>query len=139
MVCCVAQEHSKEEVNKDKEEEIAIEKDVQVIAEEKLEEINLRSNPQEQRPILISSRLSEKDKSKLILLLKEIKDVFAWDCNEMPGLDPRLVVHTLNVDPESKPVAQPARIFHTEIEKQIVKEVQKFMATGFIKPIQHLR
>ena len=75
----------------------------------------------------------------MILLLNEIKDVFAWDCNEMPRLDPRLVVHTLNVDPESKPVAQPARIFHTEIEKQIVKEVQKFMATGFIKPIQHLR
>ena len=75
----------------------------------------------------------------MILLLKEFKDVFAWDYNEMPGLDPRLVVHTLNVDPEAKPVAQPARIFHTEIEKQIVKEVQKFMATGFIKPIQHLR
>ena len=105
MVCCVAQEHSKEEVNKDKEEEIAIEKDVQVITEEKLEEINLRSNPQEQRPILISSRLSEKDKSNLILLLKEFKDVFAWDYNEMLGLDPRLVVHTFNVDPESKPVA----------------------------------
>ena len=105
MVCCVAQERSEEEINKDKEEEIAIEKDVQVIAEEKLEEINLRSNPQEQRPILISSRLSEKDKSNLILLLKEFKDVFAWDYNEMLGLDPRLVVHTLNVDPESKPVA----------------------------------
>ena len=105
MVFCVAQERLEEEINKDKEEEIAIEKDVQVITEEKLEEINLRSNPQEQRPILISSRLSEKDKSNLILLLKEFKDVFAWDYNEMLGLDPRLVVHTLNVDPESKPVA----------------------------------
>ena len=31
----------------------------------------------------------------------------------MPGLDPGLVAHTLNVDPEAKPVAQPARIFHT--------------------------
>ena len=48
-------------------------------------------------------------------------------------------MHTLNVDPKAKPVAQPARIFHIEIEKQIVKEVQKFMATGFIKPIQHPR
>ena len=105
MVFCVAQERLEEEINKDKEEEIAIEKDVQVITEEKLEEINLRSNPQEQRPILISSRLSEKDKSNLILLLKEFKDVFAWDYNKMLGLDPRLVVHTLNVDPESKPVA----------------------------------
>ena len=57
----------------------------------------------------------------------------------MPGLNPRLVVHTLNVDPEAKPVAQPARIFHTEIEGQIVKDVQKLLAAGFIKPIQHSR
>ena len=75
------------------------------MAEEKLEEINLESNLQEQRPISISSRLSEKEKSKLILLLKEFKDVFAWDYNEMLGLDLGLVVHTLNVDPEAKLVA----------------------------------
>ena len=47
----------------------------------------------------------------------------------MPGLDPRLVVHMLNVDPEV------TRVFHTKIEEQIVKEVQKLLATGFIKPI----
>ena len=72
-------------------------------------------------------------------MLKEFKDVFAWDYNEMPGLDAGLVAHTLNVDPEAKPVAHPARIFHTEIEGQIVKEVQKLLAAGFIKPIQHPR
>ena len=57
----------------------------------------------------------------------------------MLGLDPGLVVYILNVDPETKPVAQPARIFHIEIEGQIVKEVQKLLAAGFIKPIQHPR
>ena len=81
-----------------------------------MEEINLGSNSQELRPISISSRLSQKEKSKLIMLLKEYKDVFTWDYREMPGLDLGLVVHTLNVDPEAKPVAQPARIFHTKIE-----------------------
>ena len=48
-----------------------------------------------------------------------------------------MVVHMLNVDPEARPVAQLARVFHTEIEEQIVKEVQKLLAAGFIKPIQH--
>ena len=71
----------------------------------------------------------------MILLLKEFKDVFAWDYSEMPGLDLGLVVYTLNLNPEAKPVAQPVRIFHTEIEGQIVKEVQKLLAVGFIKPI----
>ena len=81
--------------------------------------------------------MTEREKSELILLLKEFKDVFAWDYSEMLGLDPGLVIHTLNVDPEAKPVAQPVRIFHTEIEGQIVREVQKLLAAGFIKPIQH--
>ena len=75
----------------------------------------------------------------MILLLKEFKDVFAWDYSEMPRLDPSLVVHTLNVDPQAKPVTQPARVFHIEIEEQIVNEVQKLLSVGFIKPIAHLR
>ena len=41
----------------------------------------------------------------------------------MLGLDPGLVVHTLNVEPKAKLVAQPARMFHTKIEEQIVREV----------------
>ena len=57
----------------------------------------------------------------------------------MTGLDLGLVVHTLNVDPKAKPVAQPTKIFHIEIEGQIVKEVHKLLTTGFIKPIQHPR
>ena len=99
-----------------------------------MEEISLGSNLQEPRPILISSRLSEKEKLELIMLLKEFKYVFTWDYSEMLGLDPGLVVHTLNVDPEAKPVAQLAKIFHFEIEGQIVKEVQKLLAAEFIKP-----
>ena len=55
----------------------------------------------------------------------------------MPGLDLGLVVHSLNVDLGTKPVIQPARIFHTEIEDQITREVKKLLAINFIKPIQH--
>ena len=118
---------------------MTVEKDAQVATEERLEEVNLGSDPQEPRPISISSKLLEEEKSELILLLKEFKDVLVWDYSKMLGLDPGLVVHTLNVDPKAKPVAQPARVFHTEIKEQIVKEVQKLLAAGFIKPIQHPR
>ena len=54
-----------------------VEKDVQVVAEEELEEVNLGSDLQEPRPISISSSLTEKENIELILLLKEFKDVFA--------------------------------------------------------------
>ena len=69
------------------------------MAEKELEEIDLGSSSYEPRPISISASLTEKEKSELVLLLKEFKDVFAWDYSEMPRLDPRLITHTLNVDP----------------------------------------
>ena len=120
---------------KEKDEEVITEKDTQVVAEEELEEVDLGSGSQESRPISISANLTEKEKSELVLLLKEFKDVFAWDYSEMLGLDLGLIAQTLNVDPQAKPVAQPTRIFHTEIDGKIVKEVQKLLAAGFIKPI----
>ena len=103
LACCVAEESLGKEEEKD--EEVAAEKDTQVIAEEELEEVDLGSDSCEPRPISISASLIEKEKSELILLLKEFKDFFAWDYCEIPGLDPRLVAHTLNIDPEAKPVA----------------------------------
>ena len=81
------------------------EKDAQVVAEEELEEVDLGSSSQKPRPISISASLTEKEKSELVLLLKEFKDIFAWDYNEMPGLDPGLIAHTLNVDSQAKSVA----------------------------------
>ena len=63
--------------------------------------------------------------------------MFTWTYDEMTGLDPGLVVHSLNVDPGVKLVVQPARAFHTNIEAQITQEVNKLLAAGFIKPIHH--
>uniref|UniRef100_A0A2N9FDW4 RNA-directed DNA polymerase n=1 Tax=Fagus sylvatica TaxID=28930 RepID=A0A2N9FDW4_FAGSY len=57
----------------------------------------------------------------------------------MPGIDPGLVAHSLNVEPGTRPVVQPMRTFHTEVEAQITQEVKKLLAAGFIKPIQHPR
>ena len=121
LACCVAEGSLGKEEEKDG--AVTAEKDIQVMVDEELDKVDLGSNPQEPRPISISASLTEKEKSELILLLKEFKDVFAWDYSEMPVLDLGLVTHTLNVDPEAKPMAQPAMIFHTEIEGQIVKEV----------------
>ena len=47
------------------------------MAEEELEEVDLESGSQVPRPISISVSLTEKEKSELVLLLKEFKDVFA--------------------------------------------------------------
>ena len=99
--------------------------------------INLGAELGSQKPVFISSQLTAQEKEQLVALLKKYVDVFAWTYDEMAGLDPGLVVHSLNVDPRVKPVVQPAKVFHTDVEVQITQEVKKLLAAGFIKPIQH--
>ncbi|CAL9005244.1 unnamed protein product [Prunus brigantina] len=89
------------------------------------------------RPISISVHLTSDEKASLIALLKEFRYVFAWSYEEMPGLNPSLVSHTLNIELGTKPIVQPRRNFHPEIEKQIKVEIEKLLAAGFIKPIKH--
>uniref|UniRef100_A0A2N9EG78 RNA-directed DNA polymerase n=1 Tax=Fagus sylvatica TaxID=28930 RepID=A0A2N9EG78_FAGSY len=108
-------------------------------SKEELEVINLSNDPDISKPISISKSLFAKERKCLIDLLHEYKDVFAWDYHEMPGIDPGLVAHSLNVEPGTRPVVQPMRTFHTEVEAQITQEVKKLLAAGFIKPIQHPR
>jgi hypothetical protein len=110
-----------------------------ITSKEELEVINLSDDPDITKPISISKSLSTKERKCLIDLLHEYKDVFVWDYHEMPGIDPGLVAHSLNVEPGTRPVVQPMRTFHTEVEAQITQEVKKLLAAGFIKPIQHPR
>ena len=61
--------------------------------------------------------MPEEEKLELIQLLKEFKDIFAWEYSKMLGLDPSLVIDMLNVELGNRLVAQPARVFHTDGEK----------------------
>jgi len=55
-------------------------------------------------PIFISESLSPSEKEDLISLVREYIDVFAWNYEDMPGLDPRVAMHPLNINLDAKPV-----------------------------------
>ena len=57
LVCCVAQENAEEESDTKSKEKVTVEKDTQETIEEKLEEVDLGTNPQKPRPISINSKL----------------------------------------------------------------------------------
>ena len=112
-------------------------KEAKIQLEKELEEIKLGPELRFQKPVLISSQLTAQEKEQLVGLLKKYVDVFAWMYDEMPGMDPGLVVHSLNVDPGVKPVVHPAKVFHIDLEAQVTQEVKKLLVGGFIKPIHH--
>ena len=47
----------------------------------------------------------------LTTFLRKNQDIFAWIHEDMPGIDPLIIVHRLNVLPSSSPVRQKKRVF----------------------------
>src|ERR1044072_1884910 len=88
---------------------------------EPLEAINLGSE-KDKKEVNIRASLNSSVKSKLINLLKEYVDVFAWSYQDMPGLDTRIVEHHLPLRPECPPVKQKLRRVHPEMADKIKKE-----------------
>ena len=108
-------------------------------ADVELEVVDLSDDPNVPQTTSINANLSQSEKTQLIALLKEYVDVFTWEYNEMSGLDPSLVAHALNVELGVKTMIQPMRTFHSNIEAQIIQEVQKLHVASFVKPIEHLK
>ena len=73
-----------------------------------MEEVNL-GTVEEPRIAYISSLLPSDFKERIIGTLQEFKDYFAWNYEEMPGLDRSLVEHRLPIKPEFRPFQQPPR------------------------------
>lgn len=110
--------------------------DVMKNIQEELVEVNLSVGGKE-RMVKISKGLLEEKKRRLIALLKEYKDVFAWVYEEMPRLDPQVVTYKLNVNPKAKLVKQPARKYHLDVEEKIKAEVSKLLKAGFLEEIKY--
>ena len=110
-----------------------------IVAEptEVLEDISLDENNPE-RCTRVGADLEEKIKKDLIHFLKKNIDVFAWSHENMPGIDPSVITHRLNVCPSSKPVWQKKRVFAPERDNVIKDEVQKLIVAKFIREVYYL-
>jgi hypothetical protein len=101
-------------------------------AQDPLQEIDI-GDGKIKRPTYISANLSNGLKSKLVKLLREYKDCFAWDYNEMPGLSRNLVELKLPIRPDKKPVKQLPRRFAPEIISKIKEEIERLLRSKFIR------
>ena len=80
---------------------------------EKLEEVTLdESRPG--RTTRMGTLASPMVRQDLANFLRMNQDVFAWSHEDMPGIDPSVIVQMLNVNPDSSPVRQKKRVFTQE-------------------------
>ena len=73
--------------------------------QEQVETINLGTE-EVKKEVKIGTTLGADSKERLVKLLQEYMDVFAWSYQDMPGLDTDIVVHKLPLRPDCPPVKQ---------------------------------
>ena len=104
---------------------------------ERLNEIPLNSSKSD-RTTRIGTFASPTVRQELIAFLKENQDMFAYSHEDMPGIDPSVMVHRLNVSPSFPPVRQKKQVFAQERDRAIAEEVGKLQEVGFIKEVYYL-
>ena len=89
------------------------------------------------RHLKIDSKLTEGLRRRLIDFLRSNSDCFAWSHADMPGIDPEIIMHKLQVDPLHQPVRQKRRKFSSERDAIINDEVKSLLGAGFIREVQY--
>jgi hypothetical protein len=86
-------------------------------------------------PVIISSKLSERKKLKLISILKNHKRAFAWKTSDIPGICPSFCNHKIQLLDDKKPVVQKQRRLNPNMKEVVKKEIVKLLQSGIIYPI----
>ena len=69
----------------------------------------------------------------MIALLKEFKDVFAFEVEEMLEIDPKIVVYKLNIYLGQKLIRQKKRHLGSTRNQAVDQEVQKLLKSKFVR------
>jgi hypothetical protein len=83
----------------------------------------------------IGANLTPQTRESIIHFLKKNRDVFAWSHEDMPGINPLIISHKLNVNPCIRPIKQKRRVFASERNNAIMEEVDKLLTANFIREV----
>ncbi|KAL0291566.1 UNVERIFIED_CONTAM: hypothetical protein Scaly_2631500 [Sesamum calycinum] len=64
----------------------------------------------------IGSKMENIVQEKIIQCLRHNMDIFAWTPQDLDGIDPNMITHHLNIDPDVKPVKEKKRHFRRNVE-----------------------
>ncbi|GKV12333.1 hypothetical protein SLEP1_g23490 [Rubroshorea leprosula] len=111
--------------------------DLKAEVQDPLKEVNLGTET-DSKITFISGSLEPCLHDKIITILHEYKDCFAWDYSEMPGLDRNLVEHELPIRPDFKPFKQPPRRMSPEVTLKVKEEIERLLKVGFIRTSKYV-
>lgn len=101
-----------------------------------MDEIQIHADHSDHK-VHIGSRLKPELREQLIAFLKSNHDCFAWSHVDMTGIDPDIITHKLQVDPDFLPVRQKRRKFAPECNKVVNEEIQKLLDIGSVREVHY--
>ena len=101
-----------------------------------LEEVDIGSG-NIPRLTFVNKNMANDCKAKMIELLRNYVDCFAWEYHEMPGLSRELVEHRLPIKSGFRPHKQPPRRFNPNMYDRIKEEIDRLLRAGFIRPCRY--
>ncbi|GJZ99982.1 reverse transcriptase domain-containing protein [Tanacetum coccineum] len=87
-------------------------------------------------PVVISALLKQNEKERLVSVLKNHKESFAWKTSDIPGINPSFCKHKINLEDDVKPVIQRQRRLNPNMKEVIKKEIIKLLDASIIYAIE---
>ena len=94
--------------------------------------IDISSNPGTIEHVHVGQNCLADESKAYRALFKEFHDIFSWSYEEIPGIDPSIVVHKIKTYPMTKPIRQKLRQVHPRKAAAIKVEIEKLLKAGFI-------
>ncbi|GJY26026.1 putative nucleotidyltransferase, ribonuclease H [Tanacetum coccineum] len=88
-------------------------------------------------PVIISSKLTEKEKILLLQVLEKCKGAIAWKMSDIKGISPSFCTHKILMEEIFKPVIQPQRRLNPKVQDVVKNEIVKLLDSGLIYPISN--
>ena len=100
-------------------------------------EVIVLDNKKPDKTTNIGTQMDGRIRKALIDFLKDNIDIFAWTHEDIPGIDPSVISHKLNVDSSMCPIKQKRRVFALDRNQAISDEVEKLLTAGFIREVYY--
>jgi hypothetical protein len=89
------------------------------------------------RMVKIGKDTTEKERKEILALIREFRDTFAWNYDDLKAYRGDVIQHTIPLVEGAKPFRQKLRHINPKLASQIQKELQKMVDAGIIAPIRY--
>lgn len=99
----------------------------------------LVGNELENHLLRLGIDLETQVKEQMFYCLRSNTNIVAWKPRDMPNIDPKIIMHKLNVDHKVKPIQQHMRKFPKEKNEIIISQVAMAKETRIFKEVDYLK